>query len=31
MTYCLLCDKDNSLIMLIDFREKERLKDKFEQ
>ena len=28
MTYCLLCDKDNSLIMLIDIKEKGRLKDK---
>ena len=28
MTYCLSCDKDNSLIMLIDIREKDRLKDK---
>ena len=28
MTYSLLCDKDNSLIMLIDIREKDRLKDK---
>ena len=28
MTYPLLCDKDNSLIMLIDIREKDRLKDK---
>ena len=28
MTYDLLCDKDNSLIMLIDIREKDRLKDK---
>ena len=28
MTYSLLCDKNNSLIMLIDIREKDRLKDK---
>ena len=28
MTYHLLCDKDNSLIKLIDIREKDRLKDK---
>ena len=28
MTYGLLCDKDNSLITLIDIREKDRLKDK---
>ena len=28
MTYNLLCDKDNSLIALIDIREKDRLKDK---
>ena len=28
MTYVLLCDKDNSLITLIDIREKDRLKDK---
>ena len=28
MTYELLCDKDNSLIKLIDIREKDRLKDK---
>ena len=28
MTYCLLCDKDNSLMKSIDIREKERLKDK---
>ena len=28
MTYNLLCDKDNSLITLIDIREKDRLKDK---
>ena len=28
MTYELLCDKDNSLIMLIDIREKDILKDK---
>ena len=28
MTYVLLCDKNNSLITLIDIREKDRLKDK---
>ena len=28
MTYPLLCDEDNSLIKLIDIREKDRLKDK---
>ena len=28
MTYELLCDKDKSLIKLIDIREKDRLKDK---
>ena len=28
MTYSLLRDKDNSLITLIDIREKDRLKDK---
>ena len=28
MTYFLLFDKDNSLVMLIDIREKDRLKDK---
>ena len=28
MTYFLLCDKDNSLIMLIDIKEKDRLKIK---
>ena len=28
MTYVLLCDKDNSLITLIDIKEKDRLKDK---
>ena len=28
MTYDLLCDKDNSLITLIDIRDKDRLKYK---
>ena len=28
MTYSLLCDKENSIITLIDMREKDRLKDK---
>ena len=28
MTYNLLCDEDNSLIMLVEIREKDRLKDK---
>ena len=28
MTHSLLFDKDNSLIMLIDIREKDKLKDK---
>ena len=29
MTYNLLCDKENSLNMLIDTREKAKLKDKY--